>query len=145
MNEEYNQAFASATKSQEDVAQLMAKLIGMAQPSTVYSAPLQVEQRTIVTACEVSMGIGFGMGSGGGMAPPPDGGEQPSGGANAGGMGGGGGGGGGGMARPVAVISIGPDGVHVEPIVDATKIALALFTTIGSMFFMLGRMRRGHH
>jgi uncharacterized spore protein YtfJ len=58
------------------------------------------------------------------------------------GMGGGGGGGGGASGRPIAVISITEDGVEVEPVVDATKIALAFFTTLGSMFFMLAKMRK---
>ncbi|MGD2105819.1 MAG: hypothetical protein PVJ55_11985 [Anaerolineae bacterium] len=57
------------------------------------------------------------------------------------GMGGGGGGGGGASGRPVAVISISEDGVEVEPVVDATKIGLAFFTALGSMFFMLMKMR----
>ena len=56
------------------------------------------------------------------------------------GLGGGGGGGGAAMARPVAVISVGPNGVQVEPVVDPTKIAIAFFTTLGSMFFKLSRM-----
>jgi hypothetical protein len=46
------------------------------------------------------------------------------------------------MARPVAVISVGPDGVDVEPVVDVTKLGLALFTALGAMFLMFGRMRR---
>jgi uncharacterized spore protein YtfJ len=58
------------------------------------------------------------------------------------GMGGGGGGGGGASGRPVAVISISEDGVVVEPVVDATKIALAFFTALGSMVFMLLKMRK---
>ena len=44
------------------------------------------------------------------------------------------------LGRPVAAITIGPDGVSVEPIVDATKIAIALFTTIGAMALMFSRM-----
>jgi hypothetical protein len=46
------------------------------------------------------------------------------------------------MGRPVAAITIGPDGVRVEPIVDATKIAIALFTTIGAMALMFSRMMK---
>jgi hypothetical protein len=42
----------------------------------------------------------------------------------------------------MAVINIGPSGVRVEPVVDVTKIGLALFTTLGAMFMMLSRMRR---
>lgn len=58
------------------------------------------------------------------------------------GVGSGGGGGGGASGRPVAVISISEEGVRVEPVVDATKIALAFFTALGSMFFMLTKMRK---
>lgn len=68
-------------------------------------------------------------------------GEGPGESDEAAGMGGGGGGGGGASGRPVAVISIGEDGVQVEPVVDATKVALAFFTALGSMFFMLMKMR----
>ena len=50
------------------------------------------------------------------------------------------GGGGGSAGRPVAAIIIGPEGVRVEPVVDVTKIALAVFTTAGAMLLMLGRM-----
>jgi hypothetical protein len=42
------------------------------------------------------------------------------------------------------VISVGPEGVQVEPVVDPTKIALAFFTTLGSMFFMLSKMRKAN-
>ncbi len=63
-------------------------------------------------------------------------------GGGGGGSGGGGGGGGSTLARPVAAISIGPDGVHVEPIVDPTKIAIAMFTAVGAIFMSLGKMRR---
>ena len=58
------------------------------------------------------------------------------------GAGGGGGGGGGASGRPVAVISVSEDGIEVEPIVDVTKIALAFFTALGSMSFMLMKMRK---
>ena len=58
------------------------------------------------------------------------------------GVGYGGGGGGVTLGRPVAAITIGPDGVSVEPIVDATKIAIALFTTIGAMALMFARMSK---
>jgi hypothetical protein len=42
----------------------------------------------------------------------------------------------------VAAISIGPDGVKVEPIVDVTKIAIAMFTAFGAMWVALSKMRR---
>ena len=48
------------------------------------------------------------------------------------------------MGRPVAVITIGPNGVQVTPVIDRTKIALAALTVVGSLVLMLGRMRKGH-
>ena len=59
------------------------------------------------------------------------------------GYGGGGGGGGFSAGRPVAAIIVEPEGVRIEPIVDPTKIALAFFTVLGSIFWMGYRMRRG--
>jgi hypothetical protein len=40
----------------------------------------------------------------------------------------------------VAVIISSPEGVRVEPVVDVTKISLALFTTLGFMVGMYLRM-----
>jgi uncharacterized spore protein YtfJ len=52
------------------------------------------------------------------------------------------GGGGGSSGRPVAVIVIGPDGVTIKPIFDATKLALAAITTTGAMLAVLRRVRK---
>ena len=46
------------------------------------------------------------------------------------------------MSRAVAVVSVGADGVRVEPIFDITKIALAFFMMLGSTLMMRTRMRR---
>lgn len=148
MNDKFGNITITAVKSQEQGVALMEKLLATAQPSAVYSAPVTSGDYTIITASEVSVGLGFGYGIGGGVGPKPSEGEatskaepqetqeQPS------GFGGVGGGGGGSMARPVAVICVGPEGVEIEPIVDASKIALAFFTTLGGMLIMLSRMRR---
>jgi uncharacterized spore protein YtfJ len=122
-------------------------LIATARPDAVFGPPVTSGDYAVITASEVScgLGIGFGGGSGSGdstlpetdpdsgqksrhdVAPPP---------------GFGGGGGGFSTARPVAAISVGPDGVHVEPIVDATKVALAFFTTLGAMAMMWSNMQK---
>jgi uncharacterized spore protein YtfJ len=146
MSDKLDKVIATAQKSQEQAARVVEKLFEVAQPSAVYGEPQVIGERTVITASEVSVGMGIGFGLGGGTdrggrhtaseSEPEVEGEDT-------GLGGGGGGGGGSMARPVAVISVGPEGVHVEPVVDPTKIALAFFTTLGSMFFMLSRMRRG--
>ena len=45
-------------------------------------------------------------------------------------------------SRPVAAIEIGPEGVHVRPVVDWTAVALAAVTAWGAMLLALGRMRK---
>ena len=99
---------------------------------------------TIITASEVAAGGGFGFGAGSGpaqigqQAPTPP--SEP---VTAGG--GGGGGGGGSRGRPVAAIIISADGVKVQPIVDATKIALAAIAawiSVGLMAMRLARTKK---
>jgi uncharacterized spore protein YtfJ len=152
MSEEFDKVVATTERSQDTAAEVVEKLFDVAQPSSVYSEPIIAGDHTLITASEVSIGMGFGLGVGGGEgrggprraadedeAVEEDESEMQGEGV---GLGGGGGGGGAAMARPVAVISVGPNGVQVEPVVDPTKIAIAFFTTLGSMFFMLSRMRR---
>jgi uncharacterized spore protein YtfJ len=146
MSEEFNEVMVTAAKNQEQAAELVEKLFAVAQPGAVYGEPVTAEGHTVITASEVSVGMGFGYGIGGGSGgarrrqrgsedePREQGSEA--------GVGSGGGGGGASMGRPVAAITIGPKGVRVDPIVDVTKIALAFFTTIGSMFIMLSKMRK---
>lgn len=148
MSDFINKVTVTAVNNQEQARQLLEKLLAVAQPGAVFSQPVVSGEYTVITAAEVTASVGFGFGFGGGSAPTPAAGadgkpEEATRPASDGeGMGGGGGGGGGAMARPVAVITIGPRGVSVEPTVDATKIALAFFTTLGAMFMMAGRMRR---
>jgi uncharacterized spore protein YtfJ len=146
MNEEFAKIVVTAVKNQEQAAELVEKLFAVAQPGAVYSEPVTVGEHTVITASEVSVGMGFGYGIGGGPGQVGRrrrvGEDEPRDERGEAGIGGGGGGGGASGARPVAVISIGPEGVQVEPVVDPTKIALAFFTTLGSMFFMLSKMRK---
>jgi uncharacterized spore protein YtfJ len=143
MNGDLGKTVVTAVQNQEQAGELINKLIAVAQPGSVFSQPVTAGDYTIITASEVSaaVGVGFAIGVGSGSAPT---GEQAAPGAQNGeGGGGGGGGGGGAIARPVATISIGPHGVTVEPIVDVTKIAIAFFTTIGTMALMFRRAHRG--
>ena len=143
MNGDLGKTVVTAVQNQEQAGELLNKLIAVAQPGSVFSQPVTAGDYTIINASEVSaaVGVGFGVGAGTGSGPSTG---QASAGAQSGeGGGGGGGGGGGAMARPVATISIGPDGVTVEPVVDVTKIAIAFFTTLGTMALMFRRVRRG--
>jgi uncharacterized spore protein YtfJ len=132
----------SMDKYQEQSREWMDKLLAAARPRAVYGEPITSGDYTVVTASEVTAGGGFGYGFGGGSAPAAASGQTPGQEQENVGGGGGIGGGGGSSGRPVAAIIIGPDGVRVEPVIDATKVVLAVFTTVGAMAMMLGRMRR---
>lgn len=112
---------------------------------SVFAEPVAAEGSTVISAAEVMMGVGGGGGgsfrSGESPAADP---EAPEATDRPPGDDFGGGGGGGAYSRPVAVIVINGDGVRVEPVVDATKIALAAITAFGSMFFMFARMWRAY-
>ena len=108
------------------------KFLSAANVEAVYGPPIEQGENVVIPAAEVLSIVGFGLGLGGGSqnATEPE---------NTG-SGGGGGGGGRVLARPVAAIIMSPTGVRVEPIVDVTKIVLAVFTTLGFMVGMLTRM-----
>ena len=130
--------------NQERANELMKKLIDAGQTKTVFSEPVEAGEYKVITAAEISVAMGYGYGGGGGvgqMAGAKTEEETPEGEQNYG-VGGGGGGGGATLSRPVAAIEIGPHGVRVEPIIDPTKIVVAFFTTLVSMFAMMARMRR---
>ncbi len=142
-----NKLFFMPMQNQEDGLALLEKVFDVAKPEAIYGEPVTKGEHTVITASEISVGLGFGYGMGGGAAASSseeendddDAGEE-----NGGeyGVGGGGGGGGGSAARPIAAIIVGPEGVRVEPIVDVTKVALAFFTALGSMFLMFKKMRQ---
>ena len=149
MSDKFETVVVTAVKNQQQGQALLEKLVAVAQPGAVYGVPVTAGEYTLITASEVSVNVGFGYGMGGGSSgaqPASDettGEETPQGKAEEdAGFGGGGGGGGFSAGRPVAVLVIGPTGLHVEPVVDPTKIALAFFTTLGAMFFMFRRMSR---
>jgi uncharacterized spore protein YtfJ len=116
---------------------IFERIFAAAQSGAVFSQPVVSGNYTVITACEVTSGGGFGSGSGYGQnvssrpAEPAAGegeasADQPEPAAGGGGMGGGGGS----MGRPIAVIVIGPDGVEVKPIVDRTKLVIAVVTSV---------------
>ena len=113
-----------------EAMELIGRLFDVAKPDAVYTEPLESGDYTVITASESLVTMGAGYGGGGGYSPAAEGDEND---APEFGSGGGGGGGGFAMGRPVAVITIGPDGTQVEPIVDPTKISIAFFTTFAAM------------
>ena len=116
------------------------KFLTAANVEAVYGTPISQGENVVIPAAEVLSAVGFGLGMGGGSQ-----GAAEAENTNAG-SGGGGGGGGRVLSRPVAAIIMSPTSVRVQPIVDVTKIVLALFTTLGFMVAMFTRMgnRRSH-
>jgi uncharacterized spore protein YtfJ len=146
MSEQGHQKFiAESIESYEEGLELLERLFEAAEPEAVYSEPVVVGEYTIITACENSVGLGFGygLGAGGGPAAPQGEQEDDEEQAETGfGVGGAGGGGGAAAARPVAVISVGPNGVSVEPVIDVSKLIIAFFTTLASIFIMGSKIRK---
>jgi uncharacterized spore protein YtfJ len=122
-------------RGQQNGREIIERIFSATRPGAAYGEPTHVGERLVITASEISAGGGYGFGSG--TSAP----TEPAAGPAAG-SGGGAGGGGGSTARPVAVISVGPDGVTVRPIVDVTKVVLALVTAWGAMALTLVRMNR---
>jgi len=112
----------------------MDNFLNAANVEAVYGPPIREGENVIIPAAEILSIAGFGLGSGSG--------SQGSGENENIGSGGGGGGGGRVLSRPVAAIVISPTGVRVEPIVDVTKIVLAVFTTLGFMVAMFTQMSK---
>ena len=137
MNE--NEISNLVEKMQSKTNEAFDKLMSVAEVDKVFSQPVVSGEYTVITAAEVGSGMGLGFGVGAGTDEEKAEGEEPK---VDSGSGGGGGGGGGSFSRPVAVITISPQGVEVKPVIDITKIGLALFTALGSMFIMSARMRR---
>jgi len=121
--------FANVTV--DNLQRTMDKFMEVANVNAVYARPVRQGDTTIINCSEVVAVLALGVGEGGG-------GDKES-----TGHGSGGGGGGRIFARPVAAIVASPSGVTVQPIVDPTKIGIAVLTTLGFMFAMIGRMRRG--
>lgn len=103
------------------VADGFERLVRGLDASHLISEPIEIGDRLVFTAVAVERAGGFGFGSGGD--------EQ----------GGGGGGGGTAEGRPIAVISVGPDGVNVQPIVDLTRLGV---TVLLAMISLLRYRRR---
>jgi uncharacterized spore protein YtfJ len=128
----------------------MYRLLDAAHVNAVYGEAVQNGDTTVIPCAEVLSGGVFGLGGGRGVQGAPETGDdenEPSETAlpkqaGMGGWGGGGGWGGRSFSRPVAVVVASPEGVHVEPIIDVSKIALAALTAFGFMFGMLARMNR---
>jgi uncharacterized spore protein YtfJ len=131
---------AETSPSQYKLDKLFDKVLVAAQPSAVFSSPVVSGAYTVITASEVMAGGGLGFGTGTGPVTTAQANGKAA--TREVAQGSGGGGGGGSHGRPIAAILIGPDGVKVQPIVDATKIALAAMAAWGSVALLAIRLAR---
>ncbi len=130
---------SSAEEAMAAVEETMASLLDVASVDRVYGAPVRHGDTVVIPTAELLAVGGFGVGYGYGSGPARQEGNSEA--ASTGESHGGGAGGGGGgrvFARPVAVIAVSPEGnVRIEPVADATKIALAAITAGGFMIATL--------
>ena len=105
-----------------------------ARAGLAYGEPRVVGDRTIIPIGAV--GYGFGLGGGGGTTLDKAG--NPA-------TGSGGGGGGGVLVQPFALIEITGERIRLRPVLDWTRIIVALIVTVGPFVVarLLGRLRAG--
>jgi uncharacterized spore protein YtfJ len=135
MTEGHDHAVETTDRAHERAAEVLTELVSVASADRVYSEPVVAGDRTIITAAEIHTGMGFGYGLATGARRVASWGRE-------GGPRGGGGGGGQATGRPVAVVTIDPDGVHVQPVWDRTKIVVTALTGLGAIGLTLMRLRR---
>ncbi len=114
--------------SAQEANALIERALEAASPNAVFQEPVVIGDTAVITCNELNVGVGVGYGGGSDA-------DRQAGGA-------GGGGGGGSMGRPVAVISIRPDGVKVEPIIDLTKLGIAALSTLIALIMARREVKR---
>jgi uncharacterized spore protein YtfJ len=130
-----NEIFLEAVNFPTEGLALLGKLTDAASPEAVFGKPIQQGETTVITANTVNIGLGYGLGGfvlGRNEVEKLERDE----------VNGGGGGGGASSARPVAVISIRPEGVEVKPVIDVTQIGLALISAIGALFIASKKIKK---
>lgn len=137
MNQGMDELIDRVGKESQLRADTMERLLSAADSAKVFGPAVVSGESTVITAAEVAAGGGFGSGMGFGLphgrkgAPQAEKGEASE--EMPAGAGGGGGGGGGSMGRPVAVITVSPDGIRVKPVLDVTKISLTAMAAVLSL------------
>ena len=105
----------------EQVASPIERMLQQFKVSNAFGEAIREGDTTVVPVAEVTGVFGYGQGSGEGPMSAAEGedgdGRMAS--------GGGGGGGGRGSAKPRGYITITPDGVRYEPLMDPLKISIA--------------------
>ena len=139
MTELKDEIYLKAVHTPAEGTELLSKITEAASPSAVYGEPIQQGDTTVITANSVSVGLGFGMF--GFVLGRTEAGQEEHQQARQE-VNGGGGGGGSTKVRPVAVVSIDPEGVKVIPVINVTKIVLAFFSTISAILIAIHKVKK---
>lgn len=105
----------------EQVASPVERIVEQFSVSRAFGEVIREGDTAVVPVAEVSSAFGYGHGSGEGPVASGEGDDADGRMAS----GGGGGGGGRGSTKPRGYITISPDGVRYEPLMDPLKISLA--------------------
>ena len=119
----------------QSIAGIFDRFISTARAESCFGQPVQVGDKTIIPAAEVVSVVGFGVGYGD---------MEDEGNSKKDAPGNGGGGGVGGMirSRAVAVVVVTPDSVTIEPVIDATQVAMAGIAATAFVGYWLVRMMK---
>ncbi|MBW6467397.1 MAG: hypothetical protein K0B06_12895 [Brevefilum sp.] len=139
MNAIKDEIFLKGVETPAEGLALLGQLTEAASPQAVYGQPLQQGDHTVIPANAVSVGLGLGL-VGFVLGRKESGQEEHQQARQE--VNGGGGGGGSSRARPVAVISIGPEGVEVKPVIDVTQICLAFFSAFAAIFIASKKIKK---
>lgn len=104
------------TEAMDRLEGLVGRLLDAPTASDVFGPPTTAGETVVIPASAFERAGGFGFGAG-------DGGEVRTGGV-------GGGGGGKAEGRPVAIIEVGPTGVRIHKVLDATRITVAVIAAL---------------
>lgn len=116
---------------QEILQSITDRMSAIATVNTVFGEPRVMHNRAIIPIAIVAGG--FGAGGGEGKCGADQEGQQQE--------GNGGGGGGGFAVRPLAVLEVTDTGTHLIPIMDLTRITIAVLGLVGGAFWMMGKLK----
>lgn len=119
MSNTLNEQLNPMDKARQTILDLYNRFLAVSKANTCFGEPIKVDDKTFIPVADVVCTTGFGVGYRESDEPGgQDGSDEHD-------QGGGGGAGGFIRSRSVAVVVVSRDGVTVEPVVDATQIALA--------------------
>ena len=147
-----NQYLNALEEANETTTRMVQKILESEDTARAFAKPVESGDYKVITASETSTFLGFGFGFGAGDSSDED--EEEETGEELleekveemteedeadEGLAGGTGAGAHTSSRPVAVITLKPHGVEIEPIIDVNKIALSGFAAASFISFMVAK------